>query len=788
MMIKNYIKTAWRNIRKHFAFSLINAGGLTLGMASCLMLLLYVSYHLNYDKQFTNINNLYMVENNQPGDGKTYTFAATPGVMAAAIKSDVPGVANAVRMGNYMANGLLTYKDKIVRKNGLFADDGFFNMFSYKFLAGNAASALKSPNSIVITRDLADILFGYKDPMNQVIRRNDKTPLTVTGVIENLPPNESFQFDYVLPFQIFEAEVPWTKTAGWGSNFCQTVVQLKNPAAFKGADAVIRKMIDSHQNNYKAEAMLFPYAKMHLYSNFENGKSVGGMIDQIKLFWILAISILLIACVNFMNLSTARSEERAREVGIRKAVGSSRLSLMWQFIIESVMLSVIALLFAVVLLLLTLPAFNNLLHTHLSIPFDNGYAWLVACNLAIFTGVIAGSYPAFYLSSFQPVKVLKGIFKGGSAALPLRQVLVVLQFGCAVFLITATICIYRQIKFIQDKSIGYDKGNLVEIAVEGNLNDHPDVLINELKRENAISNATTLSQSITQNGSNTWSLTWPGKRADEKVLIDVLWFGYDFLHTAGVKLIEGREFSSQFPADTAGKTVMINQTFAKLMNIKHPVGTVINYGTPYTIVGVYQDFVWGSPYKKIPPMVSGCSNKGNVIAMRLNSNKSISACMALISKKLKALNPAYPPTVNFVDSDFAKKFENEQLLAKLANIFGGLAIIISCLGLFGLAAYAAEQRTKEIGIRKVLGAGISNLVALLSKDFLILVGIAIAFAVPLSIWALNKWLQNYEYRTELSWWIIALAGLITITIALLTVSFQAVKAAVANPVKSLRSE
>jgi ABC-type antimicrobial peptide transport system permease subunit len=757
-------------------------------MASFLMLVLYVSYHLNYDKQFNNVSNLYLIENNQPGDGKTYTFAATPGVMAPAIKNDVPGVVNAIRLCSYQAGGLLTYKDHIFRKNGLFADDGFFNVFSYKFIRGNAATALKSPNAIVITKDLAGILFGNKDPMNQVIRRNDKTQLTVTGVIENLPPNESFQFDYVLPWQIFENELTWTKTAGWGSNFCQTIVQLKNPAAFNRADGMIRKMINSHQNGYKAEAMLFPFEKMHLYSKFENGKSVGGMIDQLNLFFILAVSILLIACVNFMNLSTARSEERAREVGIRKAIGSSRQWLMWQFIIESVMLSVIAMVFAIVLLVITLPAFNTLLNIHLSIPFGDWYAWVLVPGLGLVTGVIAGSYPAFYLSSFQPIKVLKGIFKGGAAGLPVRKVLVVFQFACAVFLITATICIYRQIKFIQNKSIGFDRGNLVEIPLEGTLQKQSAVLINELKKENAITNATTLSQSITQNGSNTWSLTWPGKRPDQKVLIDVLWFGYDFTHTTGAKLLEGREFSSQYAVDTAMKTVMINETLAKMMNVKHPVGTVINYGSPYTVVGVYKDFVWGSPYQKTPPMVSGCSLGGSVIAMRLNSEKSITASIDLINKKLKELNPGYPPTVKFVDSDFENKFENERLLATLANIFGGLAIMISCLGLFGLAAYAAEQRAKEIGVRKVLGAGISGLVALLSKDFLVLVVIAIGVAVPVSVWSLNKWLDNYEYRTALSWWILALSALITIVIALVTVSFQAIKAAMANPVKSLRSE
>ena len=787
-MIRSYLKTAWRNILKRKGFSLINVGGLALGMASCLLLLLYVSYHLNFDKQFDHINNIYIIENNQQGEGKIYTFAATPGEMAATIKADVPGVLQAVRTTSYTANGLLTYKDNSFKKNGLFADSGFFSMLSYHFIKGNPVTALTQPNSIVITKDMARILFGNADPMNKIVRRNNTTPLMVTGVIDNVPLNSTFQFDYVLPWQVIANENSFVKTAGWGSNFCQTMVELKDPSFFNRADRIVRKMINSHQSYYKAEAMLFPFSKLHLYSKFENGKSVGGLIDQIRLFIILAICILIIACVNFMNLSTARSEERAKEVGIRKAIGSGRQSLMWQFISESIILSFISMIIALILVEVSLPFFNSLLNIQLLIPYREWNVWLMLIGLAVAAGLISGSYPAFYLSSFQPISVLKGVFRGGKGALSVRKVMVVVQFTFAVFLITATICIYRQIKFVQGKPIGYNRNNLVEVGVEGVLDKQSDVAINELKKNNAITNATSLSQSITQDGNNTWGVTWPGKNLRQKVLFNTWQFGYDFARTTGIKLVEGREFSSQFPNDTAGKTVMINEAAVQVMNLKHPIGTVINYGMPVTIVGVYKDFVWGSPYQKIAPMISQCSTSGSVIAMRLNPNKNLSDCINTIDKTLKNINPAYPPVINFVDNDFAKKFENEKLLATLANLFGGLAIVISCLGLFGLAAYAAEQRVKEIGVRKVLGASVANLAALLSKDFLKLVTIAIIIAVPFSVWAMNKWLQNYEYRITLSWWIVALAGFITIAIALITVSYQAVKAALANPVKSLRSE
>lgn len=789
-MIKNYIKIAWRNIKRHKGFSLINAGGLSLGMASCLLLLLYVGYHFNFDKQFDSLDRIYIVENNQPGEDKIYTFSATPAPMADAIKTQAPGIEAVSRLCSYTASGLISYKDNGLKKSGVFVDASYFSIFNYKFLQGNAAKALTQPNSIVITQDLAIALFGREEALNKVIKRNDKTPLTVTGVIENPAPNTSFQFDYLLPWAVFENEISWAKTSGWGSNFARTFVKLKDASYFNQADGVVRKLIAGNNKGDKAVAMLFPYGKLHLYNTFENGKSAGGMISQLHIFEILALCILLIACVNFMNLSTARSEERAREVGIRKAIGSGRNMLIWQFISESVLLCIFSMVIAIIILAAVIPSFNTLLNIKLSLPYQQWYFWAGLLSLALVTGLVSGSYPAFYLSSFKPIKVLKGTFKAGANGLPVRKVLVVVQFVFAVFLISSTICIYRQIKYIQDKSIGYDKNNLVQIKAEGSLANKSEVLINQLKSEGVITHATTLQQDITTNGNNTWDLSWPGKQPNNRILFDAFFAGYDLVHTAGLTLVAGREFSTEYPSDTAGKTMMINETAAKAMNLAHPVGSIIQYGNqPVTIVGVYKDFVWGSPYQKTAPMFSQCiGSNASMIAMRLNNNNSISHNIEAIEKQMKLINPAYPPVVKFVDAEFEAKFQNEKLLGTLANLFGGLAIVISCLGLFGLAAYAAEQRTKEIGVRKVLGASVGSLVALLSKDFMKLVGIAIALAVPLSVWSLNKWLQNYEYHIGISWWILTLAGVITILIALITVSFQAIKAALSNPVKSLRSE
>lgn len=789
-MIKTYIKSAWRNIRKRPGFSLINAGGLTFGIASCLMLLLYVSYHIGFDRQFNNISNIYIVENNQPGDGKIYTFSATPGPLAATVKNEVPGVVETARTLDYRAGGLVSYSNKSFEKAGLFADPGFFAIFSYHFIKGNALTALNQPNSIVITQTLAKTLFGNDEPMGKMVLRNNKLPMIVSGVINDPPLNSSYQFDFVIPFSVLETEQSWAKNPNWGMNFAVTFVQLKDPSAFNRANNIMGSIFKKYDKESKEQLFLFPYSKHHLYNHFENGKADGGLIDQMHLFEILAACILIIACVNFMNLSTARSEERAKEVGIRKAIGSGKRSLVVQFITESLLLSIISTIIAVCIVALCLPFFNNLLQINMQLPLESSYAWLLLLGLALITGFISGSYPAFYLSSFKPVKVLKGVIKAGGAAVPVRKVLVIVQFTFAVFLITATICIYRQIRYVQNRPIGYDKNNLVEIPVEGTLSSKSDVLINELKNRGAITAGTTLTMRLTDDGNNTWGITWPGKRQDQKVLIDIVNVGSDFTETTGVKLIAGRELSAQYPIDTAYKTVMVNETMAKLMDLKNPVGAVIKWGDqPMEIVGVYKDFIRGSPYAKTNPAISVFAGSSAVaIDLRLNPAKGLSASIDQISKTLKEINPAYPPTINFIDSEFAKKFESEKTLATLANIFGGLAIFISCLGLFGLAAYAAEQRTKEIGVRKVLGATVANLAGLLSKDFLYLVLIAIGFGIPISVYAMHKWLEKYEYRTELSWWILALASIITIAIAMLTVSYQAIKAAVANPVKSLRSE
>jgi len=790
-MISRFLKSYWRNIRKHPGFSILNIAGLAIGLTSSMLLLLYVKYHVDFDKQIPEADRIYFVYNNQKGDDKIFTFGATPYPMAPAIKGTVPGVEEVVRVEAFEGPSQLIYGKNTFKKIGIFSDPSIFKIFKYHFIQGNASNALGGVNSIVITQKLASTLFGPEDPIGKIVKRNNGTNLLVTGVIENVPPSSTLQFDYLLNLSLFINENPGFKQAGWGSNFLRTYVKLKDQSQFPAANSMINKMINANQKDYFGEAFLFPLRKLHLYDKFENGLPEGGLVDQVHLLFILAMAILVIACVNFMNLSTARSEERAKEVGIRKSLGSRKASLIGQFISESLLLSFIATLLAVICLIITLPFFNNLLSLELKIPFGTWSFYVFVCSLSLVTGIVAGSYPAFYLSAFNPVKVLKGTLQGSHNVLQVRQILVVVQFGFAAFLIIATLVIFRQLSYIRELPVGYDRGGIVEIPVEGSLGQKSPVLISSLKERRAIIASCPLSQSITQNGSNTWGYEWPGKRPNEKVLMDVLAAGFDFCKTTGVTLEAGRDFQPDHPADTADKNVLINQTAAKLMRLNSPIGTILRNGqTSYTIIGVIKDFVWGSPYSKAAPMVIDyCSlNSSRVLALKLNPAESATRSISEIQGELKKANPAFSPQVNFVDQDFERKFASEKLLASLANLFGGLAIAISSLGLLGLAAYAAEKRNKEIGIRKVLGAATWQIMEMLTKEFIKLVVIANLIAIPLAYYAMHSWLQKFDFKTTLSWWIFASVILITVVIAFVTVGFQAYRAAIVNPVKSIRSE
>jgi len=789
-MFKLNLKIALRNLWKNKGFTLINVGGLAIGLASCMVLLLYVAYEWGYDKQFTDYKKTYVIYKNDYVSDRVYTNAWTPGLMAAEVREKISGVKYASH-STYPYNKLITYKKNSYKKQAVHADPSFLKILDYKFLKGDPNTVLQGINSVVLTESLAKILFGDEDPMGKELKLDNTEPLRVEGIIADVPENSSIQFDYLMSWSLYEKTNPWVKESGWTNNFCLTILQLKNNKYFEQANGQMKGLVKRNHKDTGAETFLHPISEWHLYDNFENGKLAGGRIDQVKIFALLAGCILLIACINFMNLSTARSEKRAREVGVRKAIGSSRKSLIGQFMMESVLLSLMGMVVAFMLMELSLPYFNNLLNIKLVVEYQDWKFWTMLLLLTLLTGLIAGSYPAFYLSSFEPVKVLKGFsIKGNGSFLPVRKILVVFQFVFAACLIVCTSVIYQQLNFIKSKPIGYNKGNLVQFTAHGNFKDLKNIALlkEQLVKSGVVTSLTNFSLDISSGGNNTTGIAWPGKNPKDDILFNTRGTGYDFVETIGTEMVAGREFSPQFK-DSGN--VMVNQAAVKAMGLKDPLGTVIEWGdTRVTIIGVMKDFVAESAYKEVAPMLFYPDNldEVEVILARLNPARNISSSMAKIDEIVKQLNPDYPVERTFVDDAFEAKFQNEKLLGTLSNWFGGFAIFISCLGLLGLALYMAEQRKKEISIRKVLGASTANILTLLNKDFVKLVAIANLIAFPIAYIVINKWLSAYEFRISISILPFAIAIGLSFLIAILTVSIQSVKVAKSNPVDALKYE
>lgn len=786
-MFRLNLKIALRNLWRNKGFTLINLGGLAIGLASCMVLLLYVAYEYGYDKQFTDYDKTYLVYNNQKTAKETFSFLAVPGLMENEVRSKVSGVSKVGRL-SYPEYKMLSYHQNNFKKSAVFADPDFLKMFDYKVLKGNPNTFLKNPDGVILSETLAKNLFGNEDPLNKVVKLENNLSLKVEGVVEDRPKNSSLEIDYLMSWKLYETLNPWTKTSGWTSNYCVLFVQLQDNSFFEQANNQMHGMIKANDKNSNGEPFLHPLSKWHLYEKFENGKNVGGRIDQLKIFFLLAFCILLIACVNFMNLSTAKSEKRAREVGVRKAIGSSRNNLVSQFMFESILLTTLSMLVAFVLIEVSLPYFNNLLRISLEIDYADWKFWAVFLGLALLTGIIAGSYPAFYLSSFDPVKVLKGFKLSGGSSLSIRKYLVVFQFVFAACLIVCTAVIYQQLNFIKNKPIGYNIGNLVQISAEGELANpgKRNILKDEILKSGAATAVTEYSQSLTAGGNNTYAVSWPGKDENEKILVNYRFTTVDLTKTTGMEILAGRDFSKD-RVDTAN--VLVNEALVKVMGMKNPVGKVISWDQPLTIVGVVKDYVMESPYQSPKPLIIAQNKQAtSTIIMRLNDQSNVTSSINKINEIVKRLNPAFPAEVKFVNENFESKFQNEKLLGTLSNWFGGFAIFISCLGLLGLALFMAEQRKKEISIRKVLGASTANILTLLNKDFIKLVAIANVIAFPLAYIIINKWLSGYEYRISVSALPFIAAISLSVIIAILTVSIQSVKVAKANPVDALKYE
>lgn len=789
-MFKNYLLTALRNIRRNASFSAINIAGLALGMACSILILLWVQHEKSKDRFHERNNQLFVVYERQYHDGQIDAGYFTPGQLAGEMKKVLPDVQYSTNMA-WEDSYTFRAGDKILKQTGNHAEADFFNMFSYPLVAGNAATALNSPVSIAISEKMAKDFFGSPEKaMGQTLRYEDRKDLKVTAVFENVSDLSSMKFDFLINWPTFLENNEWAKE--WGNNGPRTYLALRqdaNPVAFEKR---IKKFLDGYNKEqskkFYIELGIQPYGEMYLNGGFENGKITTGRIEYVRLFSLVAVFILIIACINFMNLTTARSVKRAREIGIRKVIGARRASLVGQFIGEAMVIAAFAFILGFILVILLLPAFNQVTNKQILIPFTDSAFWLCIVLLVVLTGFFSGSYPAFVLSAFQPVKVLKGTMKFSSRFVWFRKGLVIFQFMLSVILIIGTIVVSKQVNYLQQRNLGYDRENLIFIPLEGLLPEKFSLFKDELIKQPGIAGVTRITQTLTDISNGTGGVEWEGKDPNSMPQFTQAAVGYEFVKTLNLKLVDGRDFSKDFATDSSA--YIINEAALKIMKLKIPVGSPITFwDNKGTIIGVVKDFHFQSLHEPIRPIIIRLmEEKGWGSALVRTQAGKTKQALAGIEQVCKTLNPQFPFTYQFSDEEYQKLYRSEQVVGNLANCFALLAIFISCLGLLGLAIFATLQRTKEIGIRKVLGASIASLFAMISKEFLLLVMIAFLIAAPLAWLALDNWLKNFAYRTEINGWVFLLAGFAAMFIALATVSYQAIKAALTNPVKSLKTE
>ena len=787
-MFKNYFKVAFRNLFRNKGFSIINISGLAVGMASAMLILLWIQNEMSYDQFHEKKDRIYEAWNRASFSGKLNCWNTTPKILSRTLEKDFPEVEQCVRV-DWGSNFLFSIGEKRLTVQGRIVDSNFLQVFTFPLLKGNPATLLNDMHSIVLTEKLSEKLFGNEDAMGKVIKIDNKDNFTVTGILKDIPTNTRFDFEYLVPWSYMRYK--GNDDANWGNNSTRTYVLLKPNASLASVNVKLKTFKPKYdKDDPKWEMFIYPLSRWRLYSSFTNGvEDGGGLIQYVRLFGIIAAFILLIACINFMNLSTARSEKRAKEVGIRKVVGAQKGWLIGQFIGESVLLAFIAGIIAFGIVELVLTPFNNLIGEKVSIPYNNIYEWLAFLGFIIFTGVLAGSYPAFFLSSFQPVKVLKGTFQKVNALITPRKVLVVLQFTFAIILIICTIIVKQQIDYARERETGYNKNNLIYHFMTGDIEKNYLLIKNELLSSGVAASVTKTSAPITESWSDGWGQEWEGKDRNDKT--DFYRYNEDenLGVTAGLTFIQGRDFDlKQFSTDSTG--VILNESALAVMKFKNPLGKIIkDNGQDWHVVGVIKDFILTSPYEPTRPMlIYGAKAWFNTILIKFNDKNSTAANLKKAEGIFKKYNPEYPFEYKFVDEEYARKFENEKKIGTMAAVFAALTIFISCLGLFGLATYMAENRIKEIGVRKVLGASVAGITTLLSKDFLKLVLVSFVIAAPVAWWAMNAWLKDYSYRVDIQWWVFVMAGLLSVLIALFTISYQAIRAAVANPAKSLRTE
>lgn len=790
-MLKNYIRVAWRSLLNNKAFSTINIFGLALGMACSLLIFLWVHDELGVDNFHAHGDRLFMMYEQEHVDGKLFAGYWTPGLLAQELKRRLPEVQYATDImehdgANFEVN------DKSIKQDGINADSDYFKMFSYPLLEGTPATALNTPSAMAISDKMARTFFGSAHAaIGKAIRWENRRDFTVTAVFADLPSASSWKFDFVMNWMAELDANPWLKE--WDNNSPNTAIMLKpnaNPALLMPK---LTHFLDDYNHSFtptfRLDLTMQPYGESYLHGNFVGGSISGGRIEYVRLFSLVAVFILFIACINFMNLTTARSGRRAKEIGIRKVAGAIRGSLVRQFLSEAILLTVIAALLALCLVTAVLPFFNQLTAKEIVIPYNNIPFWCDLLGFILLTGFLAGSYPAVFLSGLQPIRILKGSLKFTGSSILFRKGLVVFQFVLSIVLIIGTIVVARQISYVQNADLGFDRDNLIYIPMEGELGSKYQVFRHEAARIPGVKLVSAIQDRPIHIGRDiTGSVDWAGKDPTTNLQFAVTAAGDDFVRTMHLNLLQGRDFYPSTLADTT--SYIVNEQALAILKYKDPIGQPLKlWNRQGKIVGVLKDFHLTNLHAPIRPLIVRLrdSADGGNILVRIDAQHTREV-LAGLEKISAALNPKFPFTYYFTDDQYRKQYASDVIVGRLSSCFSVLAIFISCMGLLGLAMFSAEQRTREIGIRKVLGAGIFSLLRLLSGEFLLLVLIALVIASPLAWWAMHSWLQDYAYPISIEWWFFALAGAAAILIALVTVSFQAIRAASANPVKSLRSE
>ncbi|TLU96993.1 ABC transporter permease [Dyadobacter luticola] len=789
-MFKNYFKVAIRQLLKNKSLSFINILGLSLGMAFALLIGMWVRFEISFDTFNRNADRIALVMKHTLMNNEKNTSGSVMMPVYDELERNFPEIQHVSRLDWGSVHSLVA-GDRKFKKQGYYVDPAFLKIFTFPILKGNPETALIDPNSIVLTKSLSKAIFGNTDPIGKLIRIDNKFDIQVTAVIQDVPANSSLQFEFLAPFEFNVAKIPDVRESKtrWNNSFIGVVLQVREGVEFQDLSKKISPMLENKDPFVKTQMLsLYPIKRWHLYDDFQDWVNTGGQVIYVRLFGIIGAFVLLIACINFMNLSTARFEKRAKEVGIRKAVGSLKRQLVAQFLTESLLTAFLAFTLSLLIMWLLLPHLGELGFKNIELDFTDLSLWGAVLGVCLITGLLAGSYPAAYLSSFVPVKVLRGKLQQGNAPVNLRKVLVVSQFFISIALIISAVVVYQQVNFAKSRSIGYNPDNLITLDASSDLVKNYNALKYDLLKTGHIESVAKASSSMTWINNDFTHFSWEGKDLGSNVSINVVMTDWDYEKTAGLEFIAGRSFDRRYSTDSAA--VILNEAALKLINYKDPIGKTMKLGDQVlTIIGVTRNVLMQNPFGTVKPGVILFNGKNvNAILIRLKDHENLSKTLAAIQPIADKYNPSIPFEYHFADQEFEQKFSLANQMARLAGIFASLSIFISCLGLFGLAMFMAERRTKEITIRKVLGATVANLWLLLSSEFIWLVGIACVLAAPVTLWAMNKWLQTYEYRIAIQWWLLPATFIIALAIAFATVSLQAIKAAYINPSQTLRSE